>query len=217
MSLHIRQIQGAAELQAVHQQRQAVHACELGFRPLPADSPFAQADAELDASGHLLGAFDGPRLVASVRVNYGDAALPHGGFGPYAQMYRMDRFGPLFPAQISVVTKLVAEPAWRNGTLMAQFGVALYTHTRDTQPQVMFCMIDCVPMLRAFFEQIGYRQIGAPLQHPAAGTVLPMAFAVYDQQHFMRVCSPLAAVCPWHDPASVDWFESNFAAELVED
>ena len=217
MTLNIRPIQGAAELEAVRQHRQAVHAGELGFRALPEDSPFAVADAALDISGHLFGAFDGSRLVASVRVNYGETSLPEGGFGPYAALYGMERFGPMFPSQISVVTKLVAEPAWRSGTLMSQFGVELYTHTRDTQPQVMFCLIDCVPMLKAFFEQIGYRQIGPPFQHPTAGKVLPLAFAVYDQQHFTKIGSPLAAVCPWHDTASVDWFERRFAAELVED
>lgn len=202
MSLVIRPVAGADERLAVRQQRQAIYVEELGYRP--AD------DERLDATGVLFGAFDGTRLVGSVRVNYGEA---DDAFGDYETLYRLRRFGPWFPQGISIVTKLMIEPAHRAGTLMARFGVALYEHTRRTRPQTMFCVIDCVPALAGFFLRLGYRPIGAPFLHPAAGTVLPMAFAVYDRLHFERVRSPLAAVCPLHDAASAAWLSRLLAQE----
>jgi hypothetical protein len=212
MSIEIRLINGPDELQAVLRQRRRIYEDELGYArdAAPDDHPL-EAEA-LDATGQLFGAFDGPRLVGAVRVNYGSAS-PQGGFGPYAAFYGMDRFGPAFPQGISIVTRLMAEPEHRTGQTMASFGVALYEHTRDTQPEVAFCIIDCVPALQPLFQRIGYRQIGPALKHPAAGTVLPMAFAVYHREHFRRVQSPLAAVCPRHDRVTADWFDMAFDAE----
>lgn len=163
----------------------------------------------LDATGLLFGAFSDAQLVASVRVHYRD-------FGDYEAMYDLRRFGPYFPDGLSVVTKLMIDPDWRAGSLLARLGLALYVHTRDHCPQTKFCIIDCVPRLKPYFERLGYRQIGPAIAHPAAGAVIPMAFAVYDLAHFRRVRSPLASVCPSHDAESTAWFEDRFANELMQ-
>lgn len=199
MALEIRRVTSADELAAVRRQRHAIHVGELGYPPSHAEP--------LDATGWIFGAFSGGELAASVRVNYDS-------FGDYEALYRMRRFGPHFPAGMSVVTKLMIAPAWRAGTLMARLGLALYVHTRDHRPQTQFCLIDCVPPLKGFFLRLGYRQIGPAIDHPAAGPVLPMAFAVYDLDHFRRVGSPLATVCPHHDAATAAWFARHFATEL---
>jgi hypothetical protein len=216
MSIDIRLINGPDELQAVLQLRRRIYGEELGYDlPLaPAGQPLA--GEALDLTGHLFGAFEGTRLVGAVRVNYAsvDPGRAGDGFGTYADFYGMRRFGPAYPQGISIVTRLMAEPEHRSGQTMARFGVALYEHTRDTQPQVDFCIIDCVPALKPLFLRIGYRQIGPVLQHPVAGPVLPLAFAVYHREHFARVGSPLAAVCPRHDRATAEWFDAKFAGEV---
>lgn len=211
MSLDIRPVAGPAEMQAVLQLRREIYGDELGYRLL-VEPDGSLAPEPLDASGVVFGAFEGAQLVGAVRVNYGDAARADGGFGFYAGFYGMQRFGREHPEGISIVTRLMALPAWRNGRTMAQFGVALYQHTCRHRPQVRYCLIDCVPPLKGLFEAIGYRQTGPALQHPVAGTVLPMGFAVYHRHHFERVGSPLAAVCPRHDADSADWFDATFAA-----
>lgn len=211
MSLHIRPIAGPDELHAVLRLRRRIYVDELGYR-LPLDADGALRAEPQDATGLIFGAFEGGELVGAVRVNYGEEGQPEGGFGFYAGFYGMQRFGAACPAGISIVTRLMALPAQRNGATMAQFGVALYEHTRDHRPQVRFCIIDCVPALKGLFERIGYRSIGPALQHPAAGTVLPMAFAVYHREHFLRVGSPLAAVCPRHDVETADWFDACFGS-----
>lgn len=199
MKIEIRLATSADDLAAVQRQRHAIHVQELGYPPSRADP--------LDGSGRIFCAFDGAELVASVRVNYDH-------FGDYEALYPMRRFGTHFPAGMSVVTKLMIAPAWRAGTLMARLGLTLYVHTRDHRPQTQFCLIDCVPPLKRFFLRLGYRQIGPAIAHPAAGPVLPMAFAVYDREHFDRVGSPLAAVCPHHDSTTAAWFADTFATEL---
>jgi len=216
MSIDIRLIHGPDELQAVLQLRRRIYGQELGYALPPVAAGATLEPEALDFTGHLFGAFDGSRLVGAVRVNYGCASgeLSAGGFGNYADFYGMSRFGPAYPQGISIVTRLMAEPEHRSGQTMARFGVALYEHTRDTQPQVDFCIIDCVPALKPLFLRIGYRQIGPVLQHPVAGAVLPLAFAVYHREHFVRVGSPLAAVCPRHDRAAAEWFDAKFAREV---
>ncbi len=212
MNLTIRPVTADEEMQAVLRLRRQIYGDELGYRLLL--EPDGSLPPEpLDANGTVFGAFEGARLVGAVRVNYGDAARADGGFGFYASFYGMHRFGREHPEGISIVTRLMALPAWRNGRTMAQFGVALYEHTRDHRPQVRYCLIDCVPPLKSLFEAIGYRQTGPALQHPVAGTVLPMGFAVYHRHHFERVGSPLAAVCPRHDAESAEWFDATFAVE----
>lgn len=208
----IRPVANAAERLAVQRQRHAIYVEELGYAQKHAD-PSARTVAEpMDAAGVIFGAFEGTQLVGSVRVNYGD--VPDA-FGEYEALYGLRRFGPWFPQGISIVTKLMIEPAYRAGTLMARFGVALYEHTRRTRPQTMFCVIDCVPALAGFFLRLGYRPIGPAFMHPAAGTVLPMAFAVYDRRHFEQVRSPLAAVCPTHDGPSSAWLARLLADEAA--
>jgi hypothetical protein len=216
MSIDIRLIHGPDELQAVLQLRRRIYGQELGYALPPMPTGATLEPEALDFTGHLFGAFEGSRLVGAVRVNYGctSGEPPADGFGPYADFYGMSRFGPAYPQGISIVTRLMAEAEHRSGQTMARFGVALYEHTRDTQPQVDFCVIDCVPALKPLFLRIGYRQIGPVLQHPVAGAVLPLAFAVYHREHFVRVGSPLAAVCPRHDRAAAEWFDAKFAGEV---
>ena len=208
MAIEIRRLCTAQDKQAMLRQRRAIFVNELGYADRHADP----ADP-LDNHAHLFGAFDGPRMVASVRVNYG-ADVAGGGFGDYADHLAMHRFGHYFPDRLGMVTRLMIDPPYRAGTLMARIGVAIYEHTRSARPGTAFCLIDCVPPLKEFFVRLGYRQLGAPFKHPTAPPVLPMGFAVYDQAHFQHVRSPLARVCPRHDTQDVDWFVREFAAEL---
>ena len=222
MSLDIRTVHAADEVAAIQRQRYAIYVEELGYPQRHADPATRRVAEPLDDSGVLFGAFEDERLVGSVRVNYGGDAPDQGGDGglrEYTALYGLQRFERWFPGGISVVTKLMIEPSHRAGTLLARFGQALYVHTRDTRPQTMFCVIDCVPALRSFFLRLGYRQIGPWLRHPAAGWVVPMAFPVYDLEHFRSVRSPLAAVCPRHDEASAAWFRETLVDEtqLLQD
>lgn len=216
MAIDIRPIGDAAEHLAVLRQRYAIYVEELGYAQPHADAAARTVAEPMDAGAVLFGAFDGPRLLASARVNYGDAGAET--FGPLAQAYGLQRYGPWFPRGIGIVTKMMIEREHRAGTLLARMGLALYRWTQRTRPHTMFCVIDCVPGLVACYRRLGYRPVGAPFRHPAAGPVQPMALAVYDLAHLRRVRSPLAAACPRHDEATARWLDSiiDEAAAPVE-
>lgn len=214
MAIDIRVVASPQEISAIERQRYAIYVEELGYPQGHACHGSRTVREPMDACGVLFGAFEKGRLVASVRVNYGSPRAGNGddpALGDFTALYGLRRFGPWYPAGISVVTKLMIEPEYRAGTLMARLGVALYVHTRDTRPSTRFCVIDCVPALRDYFQRLGYRQIGPQFRHPAAGMVVPMAFPVYDRRHFESVRSPLARVCPRHDEATAAWFRDTFA------
>jgi hypothetical protein len=149
-----------------------------------------------------------------VRVNHGSSGAGSG-FGEYAALLQMHRFGAYFPNRLGMVTRLLIDRPYRAGTVMARLALAVYEHTRKTQPDIAFCLIDCVPALRGVFLRLGYRQFGPAFGHPTAKLVLPMVFAVYDKHHFQRVRSPLASVCPHHDTLTADWLAHTFAAEFT--
>ena len=216
MAIDIRVVTAPHEIRAIQRQRFEIYSEELGYPQRHACHQSRTVAEPMDAIGVLFGAFEHGRLVASVRVNYGSAMAGSSddpALGEFTALYGLRRFGRWFPGGISVVTKLMIEPEYRAGTLMARLGLALYIHTRETRPATMFCVIDCVPALRGYFQRLGYRQIGPWFQHPAAGLVVPMAFPVYDRNHFETVRSPLAKACPRHDETSAAWFRSTFVQE----
>ena len=207
MAIEIRPVVLADELRAVQRQRYEIYVEELGFANPQAEPGVRIVADALDDTGQILGAFDGAVLAGSVRVNYGD-------FGEYAELDCVRRFGPYFPGRMMLITKLVIEPAHRAGTLMGRFGMALYLHTLDSHPQTMFGVMSCLPSNAGYFRRLGYRQIGAPFRHAAAGVTLPMAAAIYDKEHFRRIGCPLVKACPRHDEESSGWFARTFASEF---
>ena len=218
MAVEIRPLANADELRAVQQQRYVVYVEELGYANPQVDphaNPWCNPNNRvvvdaLDTTAQILGAFDGDELVGSVRIN-------HGQFGEYANLECVRRFEPYFPDRMMLITKLVIAPAYRAGTLMGRFGMALYEHTRDTHPQTLFGVISCVPAHVGFFQRFGYRQIGAAFRHSAAGLTVPMAVALYDKMHFRRVGCRVHKVCPHHESTSSEWFARTFADEFDND
>ncbi len=206
--MQIRLIATAAEHRAVLRQRHEVFVREMGYGTRHADP-----HDPLDDEGFILGAFDGDRLVGSARLNYG-THRPDCGFGEYAALRDLSRFGHYCPDRLFMVTRTIIEPTYRNGTLMGRFALAFYRHMREYRPECAFCLIDCVPAMKPLFARLGARQTGPAFEHPTAGAAVPMAYVLYDKKHFERVRSPVAAECPWHDAEVVDWFESTFASEL---
>lgn len=207
MAIEIRPLRCADELHAVQRQRYEIYIEELGYaNPHAEPGTRVVADA-LDERGQILGAFDGGVLAGSVRMNYGE-------FGEHAELKCVRRFGPYFPDRMMLITKLVIDPAYRAGTLMGRFGLAIYAHAHITHPQTMFGVISCVPSHKHFYQRFGFKQIGATFRHSASGLNVPMAAAIYDKHHFERVGCPITKTCPRHDAESSEWFARTFAAEF---
>jgi len=183
-------------------------AAVLGVSPEATSKRFVRALARLRAELKSLGV-----LVGSVRSNYGC----EGDLGEYVELYRLRRFGPHFPHRLGISTKLVLHPDHRTGTLMPRLCLAGFTHTVETHGfGGLFGLIDARPPLDHYFRRLGYRQIGPPFPHPAAGQVVPMCLPIYDRDHLLRVRSPFAKLVPAVDHPSVGWFYREFAPELAE-
>lgn len=210
MTIDIRLVTRPEERLAVQRQRHAIYVEELGYANPHAVSGEQLITDELDDGGQILGAFVGSVLVGSVRVNFGQ-------FGEYAELACVRGFSPYFPDRMMLITKLVIDSAYRTGTLMSRFGLALYLHCRDHHPHTCFGVISCVPGHVGLFQRLGYRQIGVPFRHPAAGVAIPMAVALYDLQHFRRIGCPVARLCPYHDAESSNWFARHLSQAFRED
>jgi hypothetical protein len=98
MTLEIRIVSSAAELEAVQRQRYAVYVRELGYSLGHADHSEGTVAEALDATGYIFGAFCARRLVGSVRINYGE----DGDFAEYASLYPIHRFAPYLPSQLAI-------------------------------------------------------------------------------------------------------------------
>jgi len=224
MAIEIRIATDASDIHAIQRQRYEIYVDELLYPQQHACHAMRTIAEPIDDRAVLFGAFGDDGIVGSVRltlpslgglVNAAECPAPwqsahDDGFAEYTDLYGLHAFERWYPRGVCIVTKLMIAPAHRRGTLFAQLGLELYRYTRDTHPQIMFCVIDCVPHLQRYFLRLGYRRIGPPFEHPAAGRVLPMAFPLYDRCHFEAVRSPLAQVCPRHDPLTAEWFRQTF-------
>lgn len=207
MAVEIRRVTSSEEMFAVRRQRYAAYVGELKYPDPHADHAARTIVEPLDNSGITVGAFLGTRLIGSVRINYRD-------FGEHGSLPCVRRFEPYLPDRLTLITKLVIDQPFRSGTLMARLGVELYRHTISAHPQTMFGVISCVPRLQGFFHRFGYRRIGPTFTHSHAGTSVPMAFAMYDQEYLRQAGSAVARLCPRHDTESSEWFAKTFAHEF---
>ena len=210
MAAEIRPISSSEEMLAVQRQRYATYINELKYPDPHADHANRTIVEPQDTTGTTLGAFMGDELIGSVRISYRD-------FGEYGDLPSVRRFGPYFPDRLMLITKMVIEPPYRSGTLLARFGVELYRHTIAAHPETIFGVMSCVPSLQGFFLRFGYRPIGPAFHHSYAGMTVPMAVALYDLHHFRRSGSTVVKLCPRHDTESSDWFARTFAAEFESD
>jgi len=210
MPTTIRIITAPHEREAVYRQRYSVYVEELGYPQRHADPETRTVREPLDDTGEILGAFDeAGRLMASLRNNYGNTH-----FGEYVEYYQMRRFGPYFPGDLAIITKLIIDRPYRRSTVLQRLMCANYLQILG---RASFALIDSKPPLDAYFRRYGFRQIAPEFIHPAAGRVVPLVVAVMDHRYFLEVRAPHAKLAPCgpEDP-SVSWFRETFRDDLVQ-
>jgi hypothetical protein len=213
MPITIRFVTEPDELLAIHRQRYAVYVEELKYPQKWADHVAGTVIEPLDATGHILGAFDNQgQLLGSVRLNYGVES----DFGEYVELYGMKQFGPYFPERLVLTTKMILDLGHRGGTLMLRLCQASLLHTKECFPKTAFALIDSKPPLDGYFQRLGFRPTGPMIQHPAAGSVVPMAFLFDDGEYLRRIGSPLKKFCSdVGETESVRWYQMAFGQHLV--
>lgn len=213
MPIIIRLVTESDELLATYRQRYAIYVEELKYPQKWADHAARTVIEPLDATGHILGAFDDAgRLLGSVRLNYGVES----DFGEYVELYRMKQFGPYFPDRLVLTTKMILDPWHRGGTLMLRMCQASFLHTKECFPETAFSLIDSKPPLDGYFRRLGFRPTGPMIQHPAAGSVVPMAFVFDDGEYLRQIGSPLKKFySDMSETESVRWYQTAFGQHVI--
>jgi GNAT superfamily N-acetyltransferase len=197
MAVHVQQVQCEREARAVFRLRYRIYVEELARMQRHANVGSRTVEEPLDRNARLFAAFEGKRLIGTVRTNY--AWL--GDLGYYEQLYEMQRIGPAHPRQTSVTTKLLVLPEARNKLVAVRLAVA--TYRQALKDGVLFDFIDVYPARIPFFERLGYRVHLPRAEHPEYGTVVVMYLSLCDRDHMQRVDSPLLRVLERvHEPGS---------------
>jgi hypothetical protein len=186
MAAQIRTAVSSSELHDVYRLRYEVYAEELHRVQAYADHERRVIEEPLDRGALLYVAYEGARLVGTVRVNYTASSE----IGDYASIYEMSRVGAGHPNHTSVTTKMIVAPDYRNTTLAYRLAVAGYT--RMLEDGILHDFIDVYPARIPFFEKLGYRLHVAGAHHAEFGDVTVMRLDVRDVDHLCRVGSPFA-------------------------
>jgi hypothetical protein len=188
MTIAIRKVRTTSEARAVFRLRYEVYVEELGRTQRHADHAARTIEEPLDARANVFCAYDGERLVGTVRSNYARCSP----LDDYEALYEMSRCGSAHPQRTSVTTKLVVAPDHRNSMLAYRLAVATYfTGLCDG---VLCDFVDVYPARVPFFERLGYRIHLPRAVHPEYGAVIVMRLDMRDARHLAAVKSPFLRV-----------------------
>jgi hypothetical protein len=188
MAIEIRKVRTESDARAVFRFRYDVYIEELGRTQHHADHVARTIEEPLDSCANLFCAYEGPRLVGTVRTNYTWCSA----LGDYETLYEMQRCGTAHPDSTSITTKLVVAPDLRGSTL--PYRLAAATYTSALSDGVAFDFVDVYPARVAFFERLGYRVHVPRALHPEYGEVIVMRLAMRDARHLAQVRSPFLRV-----------------------
>jgi hypothetical protein len=184
MPIEIRKVRTTSEARAVFRLRYEVYIEELGRAQRYADHAARTIEEPLDACANVFCAYDGARLVGTVRSNYARGSS----LDEYETLYEMQRCGAAHPQSTSVTTKLVVVPDYRPSMLACRLAAATYyTGLCDG---VLFDFVDVYPPRVPFFERLGYRVHLPQAMHPEYGAVIVMRLGMRDARQLAAVNSP---------------------------
>lgn len=188
MSLDIRKAQTQSEYDAVFRLRYEVYIEELGRVQRHVDHDARTIEEPLDRCGHVLCAFDGERLVGTLRSNYTRESQ----ISYYEELYAMSAVGAAHPYATSITTKLLVMPAYRRSTVA--FQLAMATYQLNLMHGIEHDFVDVYPERVPFFTRLGYRMHRTDVVHPEYGAVAVMRLGLHDESHLRSVDSPFLAL-----------------------
>lgn len=175
--------------EAIFRLRYAIYVEEMGRdQPGTCHSARQIIDAQ-DQSGRLFAAFDGERLIGTVRNDYvrdGDSDEYIALYGARAYVEQRGR------EQVSISGRLMVRPEYRAGR--AAFALAAATYSRALGDGIHHNLIDCNPPVEPFFRRLGYRVFRKPVMHPSYGPVAVLVLDLFDREHLARVRSPFLRI-----------------------
>ena len=206
MSVTIRRVTTAADLNAVSRLRFSIYALEEGM-DLPDMDRYRQTLSDpLDEHAFILGAFDGPEAVATVRV-VPIAALPQD--SDLRDLFECSNF-PVPEEQQLTIGRLFVRDSHRGSSCCLQLLSLCYAHCLEHHYELAF--LECRPRHVPLYESIGCRPYKQPTGDRPYGLMVPMAFLLRDLAHLSRIRSPIrsAVSSAQHNRRLAEWFAARF-------
>jgi GNAT superfamily N-acetyltransferase len=207
--LEIRVATSAAERERIYRFRYEVYVARLGRQARDADHRRRTLREDLDDDSTLIHATSNGAMVGVARSTVCTPALLA---TPLATSFALDRFRAHAPKRLMISSRLMVDPRWRSAHIGARVMAFMYERCRDLDALFDFC--HCRPELVGFYEILGHRRYLAPFDHPEAGPLEPMVFALQDTIHLAHVGSPLlplALARPHNDVGSGRWLAREIA------
>lgn len=153
-----------------------------------ADHDARELRDELDATARSLIAISDGEPVATLRCHWGgDAAFPT----EVRKVYMLDRFADIVSDRQMMVVERMMVPVERRGAgrLTSQLYNELYHFVVDNGVELVF--LDSEPHLINNWLKLGFRPFAPTTTYRGVGLVVPLVGVVWDQEHLVRVGSPL--------------------------
>jgi GNAT superfamily N-acetyltransferase len=183
MAIQIREAVTREDRERCYRLRYQVYVEEMHRVQEFADHERRMTEEPYDRYAHLLMAEDEDRLVGTMRLN-----MRRDGPLECEELYALDRFGPFFPDSVSMITKFVIEPDYRQRGVAGRLAIAAYQFGRRNGIKLNF--IDCYPHLVQLYQQMGYRIYKSNIKHPDYGSVIPMVLLLEDIEYLEQIHSP---------------------------
>lgn len=194
----------AEEKQRIYRFRYQVYVEEMRKQPKAANHRDKLLTDELDKTATLLYIAQGDEIIATLQRSFLDASsLP-------SQLYqRLDiaKFAAAFPkSALSVSTRLMVTPSYRNSTTAGAIVLAAYQDARERG--VQFDFLHAAPWLIPFYTNLGYRRYTDHFLDPDVGLQIPQVLVLEDVEHLRNVRSPFyRKACRYaNSAAAADWF-----------
>ena len=160
------------------QLRYRVYCEELGRTSPYADHEAGTLSDDLDAFGHTFVAYNGEKLVGTIRVNMSS----EGSLGATEEIYNMNA-SPDHPDKSGIVTKLIVSREHRGDLTAFQliaFAVKFGVHQNKT-----VCFIDCNLAMLPYYRAMGFRHAGPKFVHKEGGVAVPLSIDLI--KHYDRL------------------------------
>lgn len=183
MSVEVRVAETEAERRRLYAFRYRIYVEEMGRTQKHADHRTRLISDPMDRTAHNLVAWRDDEIIGCVRINF----ARDGGLDYYRELLRMDGAGAAWPHAVSLCTRLMIRPDWRNSPLAIRLSVAAFE--LGLWGGIRFNFIDCNDHLADFFARIGYVLTHRPV-HEEYGQVNAMRFDLGDEVWLASPGSP---------------------------
>lgn len=153
--------------QAIYRFRYEIYVEEMSRTQRHSDHVRRQLSDPLDQFGHIFGAFDQDgHVIGTVRVNF----LADGKVGnEYEEMYQLYDLSDDERGKVSITTRLMIAPAYRQSSLPRDLFEAVRNYVIDRGVTANYA--DCNRPVLSFATRLGYELLRSGVQHPDYGDV----------------------------------------------